>query len=262
MEDNTQQTSDMVSEAENYVKLEQCALDIDENKIQQGTTFNKEYWHRKSTTRKSAYVIAVISQLNFVKYGASKINHGIYVIKKEYDGSPTKETCALVGIPARLINNFITNDSEIINYIKQCDEFKYIDQINFITTDHVYKAIIKFRIHFNNCDDTDLILLNIEPKGYGRFEKRYPVPRFTIPGGTMEKNDDFSFESCGFREFQEETGFDIRHCHEKISRGKIRSGNRFTFMDSFQKHLQLLPGKRRQEILKQVESMYYFVKIK
>lgn len=184
------------------------------------------------------------------------------MIKKEYDGTPTKETCALLGIPIRLINDFILEHSPLINLIKQSQELDYIDQIQSITSKFIYRAIGKFLPHFNKCEATDLVLLNIEPKGYGKLERKYPVPRFTIPGGTMEKDDLLNFESCGLREFKEETGLDISNCHEKISREKIRSGNRFTFMESFEKKLHFLPVKRQQEILTRFESMYYLVRLK
>ena len=95
------------------------------------------------------------------------------MIKKEYDGTPTKETCALLGIPIRLINDFILEHSPLINLIKQSQELDYIDQIQSITSKFIYRAIGKFLPHFNKCEATDLVLLNIEPKGYGKLERKY-----------------------------------------------------------------------------------------
>ena len=253
--------------AEEYVKLHHCVKSMDDCKnkfyyFQPGTTFSRDYWHRRVPSKKSAYVVAIITPDNFVKAGAIKLDCGIYMIQKEYDGSPTKETCALLGIPVRLVNNFIIEQSPLIDQLKYSYELSYIDKIHHITNQFIYRGLSKFLPHFYDCEESDLVLLNIEPKGYGRLEKKYPVPRFTIPGGSMEENDCFNYEACGFREFKEETGFDIYNCHEKISREKIRTGNRFTFMESFQKRLQNLPIKRQKDILTRFESMYYLVRLK
>lgn len=221
----------------------------------------KEHWHKKNT-KKSAYVIAVMSTLNFIKHGASKLRCGIYLIKKDYDGSPTKETCALLGIPVRIINDLLFDDTELVKKIRTDDELTYIEKIEEVTTRHISKAIGKFLPFFRTYGNTDLVLLNIEPKGYGKYERYYPTPRITIPGGKMERNDFFNFESCGFREFREETGLDISSCHEKISREKIKSGKRFTHLSSFQKKMKYLPIRRQQEILTKFESVYYLVNIK
>jgi hypothetical protein len=222
----------------------------------------KDYWHKRNNLKKSAYILAIISVLKFVKHDAIKLNCGIYMIKKDYDGSPTKETCALLGVPVKIITDFLTEESELLIHLKQSPELQYIDDISEITTKHISKALIKFLPMFKDCNQSDLILLNIEPKGFGRFERNYPTPRITIPGGKMEKNDLFNFESCGFREFKEETGLDITCCHEKISREKIKSGRRFTHLSSFQKKLKMLPIKKQQDVLTKFESMYYLVKIK
>lgn len=222
----------------------------------------KDYWHKRNNLKKSAYILAIMTILKFLKYGAIKLNCGIYMIKKDYDGTPTKETCALLGVPVKLINDFLTEESELLIHLKECPELQYIDSISEITTKHISKALIKFLPMFKDYNQTDLILLNIEPKGFGRYERNYPTPRITIPGGKMEKNDSLNFESCGFREFKEETGLDITCCHEKISREKIKTGKRFTHLSSFQKKLKLLPFKKQQDILTKFESMYYLVKIK
>lgn len=227
-----------------------------------GITLSRDYWHKRAPLKKSAYVVAIITPINFTKYGAVKLDCGVYMIRKEYDGSPTKETCALLGVPVRLINDFILEDSFLINSLRSSRELNYIDRIQSITSNFIYRPICKFLPHFNRCEETDLVLLNIEPKGYGRLERRYPVPRFTIPGGTMEKDDMFNFESCGLREFKEETGLDITNCHEKISRERIQTRHRFVFMESFQRKIRLLPMRRQQEILTRFESMYYLVKLK
>lgn len=222
----------------------------------------RDYWHKKSNCKKGAYVLAIISTIKFVKYGAVKLTNGVYMIKKDYDGTPTKETCALLGVPVKMITDFLIEDSELVINLKHSDELNYIDNIDEITTKYISKALHKFLPYFKDCNQTDLVLLNIEPKGFGRYSRKYPTPRITIPGGRMESTDLFNFESCGFREFKEETGLDITCCHEKISREKIRTSKRFTHLSSFQKRLKVLPFKKQQELLTKFESMYYLVKIK
>lgn len=222
----------------------------------------RDYWHKKNNCKRGAYVLAIISALKFVKYGANKLVNGVYMIKKDYDGTPTKETCALLGVPVRMVTDFLIEDSELVINLKNCEELNYIDNINEITTKHIYKALNKFLPYFKDCSSTDLVLLNIEPRGFGRYARKYPTPRITIPGGRMESTDLFNFESCGFREFKEETGLDITCCHEKISREKIRSSKRFTHLSSFQRRLKVLPFKKQQELLMKFEHMYYLVNIK
>jgi hypothetical protein len=222
----------------------------------------RDYWHKKHTYKKSAYVLAIISTLKFLKYGANKLTNGVYMIKKDYDGTPDKETCALLGVPVKLITDFLIEDSELVISLKKSIELSYIDDIEEITTKYISKALHKFLPYFKSCNPLDLVLLNIEPRGFGRYARKYPTPRVTIPGGKMESDDLFNFESCGFREFKEETGLDITCCHEKISREKIRSSKRFTHLSSFQKRLKVLPYKKQQELLTKFESMYYLVKIK
>lgn len=222
----------------------------------------RDYWHKKSNCKRGAYVLAIISTLKFVKYGAVKLTNGVYMIKKEYDGTPTKETCALLGVPVKMVTDFLIEDSELVINLKNSEELSYIDNINEITTKHISKALNKFLPYFKECSATDLVLLNIEPRGFGRYVRKYPTPRITIPGGRMESTDLFNFESCGFREFKEETGLDITCCHEKISRERIRSSKRFTHLSSFQRRLKVLPFKKQQELLTKFESMYYLVKIK
>ena len=98
------------------------------------------------------------------------------------------------------------------------------------------EAIYRFRKLFKEIiycfNPDDLILFNIEPKGYGKLYQKYPVPRLCIPGGTMENQDENSFIKCGFREFKEETGFNIEFAcniidEEKIMKYKTKSYNKF-----------------------------------
>jgi len=250
--------SDNISESDTEIDDKFSSFRIDNN---ESKPF-RDYWHKKHTYKKSAYVLAIISTLKFLKYNAIKLPNGIYMIKKDYDGTPTKETCALLGVPVRLITDFFIEDSGLVISLKNSEELSYIDNINDVTTKYISKPLTKFLPYFKNCNPNDLVLLNIEPRGYGRYARKYPIPRITIPGGKMESSDLFNFESCGFREFQEETGLDITCCHEKISREKIRSSKRFTHLSSFQKRLKILPFKKQQEILTRFESMYYLVKIK
>lgn len=74
---------------------------------------------RKNNIKKGSYILALISCQNFIKKGAQLSPYGIYYIKKEYDGTPEKETCALIGIPINKISNLLLDDGEVINKIRR-----------------------------------------------------------------------------------------------------------------------------------------------
>ena len=228
------------------------------------TNYYTNFWYKRNILRSGAYVIALMSTLKFVNHGAIKLHCGVYMIKKDYDGSPTKETCALLGVPIKLISDFLIDESQTINMLKKAHELDYIDDIKDITTVYISSMISTFLPFFKNYDTTtDLILLNIEPKGYGNIEYKYPTPRITIPGGKMQKSDLFDFESCGFREFKEETGLDITHCHEKISREKVRSNKKYNQSTLYHKKFRFYPLKQTQQNNSNIfESMYYLVRVK
>ena len=104
-------------------------------------------------------------------------------------------------------------------------------------------------------------MFNIEPKGEGYLEKSYPVPRITIPGGTMEDKDFLDFEKCALREFKEETGLDITSCHEKLSREKFKKGFRFTHFTNYKKQLRTFYVRNKNDNNTKYISMYYLMRI-
>jgi 8-oxo-dGTP pyrophosphatase MutT (NUDIX family) len=172
---------------------------------------------KENILRQSAYFISVIPVDTFIKYGAKYIDWGVYYIHKEYDGSPTQETCALVGIPLLHVDQFYTESSELIQNLKHREEFQHIHGIEFITCANTCETLSKFKEYFDACDTSSLLLLNIEPKGFGKISVKYPDPRFTIPGGTMEDADCNDFEQCALREFIEETALPIQNKYVVVS---------------------------------------------
>ena len=191
----------------------------------------------KQKVSKSAYMIALINKSTFLSYNANYCNDtDIYYIVKDYDGSFCHETCALIGIPIKYWTDLTIPDSEIVNRIRNCRDLNYIDCLHLLNISYVNEAIYRFRKIFKEIiycfNPDDLILFNIEPKGYGKLYQKYPVPRLCIPGGTMENQDENSFIKCGFREFKEETGFNIEFAcniidEEKIMKYKTKSYNKF-----------------------------------
>jgi 8-oxo-dGTP pyrophosphatase MutT (NUDIX family) len=190
-------------------------------------------------TSKSAYIIALVNRMDFIRYGAIRLtNHSrmspyeIYTVLRRYDGSPEHETEALVGIPIRYWNELLLTDSEFLQYLRSANELRHILDIHNLGVNYINDPLFRFRYAFKDImseyNPDDLILLNIEPRGVGgRLERSYPIPLLTIPGGRMEAIDNQSFERCGLREFREETGIDIennhvRLCDEKIIKKKVR----------------------------------------
>ncbi len=223
----------------------------------------EQKFQKTEEIKKSSYVIALITIDNFIKRGAKLIDSGVYFIYKEYDGTPEKETCALLGIPIRNIYDFLIDDCELIKNIRKDPNLQYIEMIDKLTCRYIQNAISKFRLYLKSDMDEDvLVLLNIEPKASGKMERQYPVPRITIPGGTMEDKDFQDFERCALREFKEETGIDISMCHEKVSREKIKKGFRFNHFTKYKKNkLKSFYHRNKYEFDTKYISMYYLVKI-
>jgi hypothetical protein len=195
------------------------------NEHQKSFAYSYDAKHIKSTTsnilRQSAYFITVIPIDTFLKQGAKYIDYGVYYIHKEYNGSPTNETCALVGIPILHVDHFYKPSSELIDNLKTKDEFKHIASIESITCTSTCDILQRFKQYFETCDNSYLLLLNIEPKGLGKFQYKYPVPKFTIPGGTMEDEDCNDFERCALREFIEETNINMEGQYEIIAQKRF-----------------------------------------
>ena len=211
--------------------------------------------------RKGSYIMAIMPVSSFLRQnGAKKLNSGIYFIKKEYDGSPTKETCALIGIPLNMVMDFLDEEGEFIKNIRVDDELQYISKVEDLSVKYIQTPISKFKIFFRREQTNELLLFNIEPKGEGVLEKSYPEPRITIPGGGMEESDMRDFEICGLREFKEETGLDISNSYERLSREKIKRGFKFTHFSNTKKKLKMFLIKNKYDSSKSI-SMYYLVKI-
>jgi ADP-ribose pyrophosphatase YjhB (NUDIX family) len=210
--------------------------------------------------RRGSYIMAIMPISSFVKQGAIPLKSGIYFIKKDYDGSPSKETCALIGVPLNLVIDFLDEEGGLIKNIRIDPELQYIDRLDLLSVKHVQTPISKFKLFFRREQDMELLLFNIEPKGKGYLEKSYPEPRITIPGGGMEDGDMRDFEVCGLREFKEETGLDISNSYQKLSKEKIKRGFKFTHFSSNRKKLKMFFIKNKVDQTKTI-SMYYLVRI-
>ena len=211
--------------------------------------------------RRGSYIMAIMPISSFIKQqGAKKLSSGIYFIKKEYDGTPTKETCALIGVPLNMVMDFLDEEGSFIKSIRSDDELQYIDKIENLNVRYIQTPISKFKIFFRREQDNELLLFNIEPKGDGHLERCYPEPRISIPGGGMEDSDMKDFEICGLREFKEETGLDISNSYERLSREKIKRGFKFTHFSNTKKKLKMFLIKNKYDSSKSI-SMYYLVKL-
>ena len=211
--------------------------------------------------RKGSYIMAIMPIESFMKQqGAMKLDCGIYFIKKEYDGTPTKETCALLGIPLINVTDFLDETCAFVASIKHDKELQYIKDVHNLSVRYVQNPISKFKMFFRREDTSELLLFNIEPKGEGIQELKYPEPRITIPGGGMEEKDLRDFEKCGIREFQEETGLDISESYERISKEKIKRGFKFTHFSSNRNKVKMFLIKNKYDNKKSI-SMYYLVRI-
>lgn len=177
--------------------------------------------YNKKILRQSAYVVGVIPERVFIAKGGKLLNYGIYFIEREFNGTPENETVALLGIPMIHVQNFFVEESDLIKEIRKEPQLQYIDNINELCCTSTCDILRKFRRFFENCESDHLLLLNIEPRGEGKYKRLYPYPRFTLPGGTMEKVDCNDFIQCAIREFKEETSLDIHDNYELVSQKKI-----------------------------------------
>lgn len=160
--------------------------------------------------RKCSYIIAAVESSAFVTSGATMISTGIYMLPRVYDGTATGETCAIIGINKHLVKGLFDRDSDVYTKIKESPLLVDIPGIEDIGPYKLtaLRYMIKF-LYFIH--DTELILFNIEPRGDSNKhnEKRYPFANLCLPGGGMESQDEWSWERAAFREFEEETGFQI-----------------------------------------------------
>ena len=164
---------------------------------------------------KSGYIISVIDKDIFINIGATQLTTipDAYYIKKKYTGEPHFEVCALIGIRIENWYDLLTDDSQLIRKLRECPDLNYILDIGNITCGYITEILYKFKNRFKSFNENDLLILNIEPKGTGYLEKKYPKTRLCIPGGTMEQKELNSYKYCAFREFEEETGIILNNLY-------------------------------------------------
>jgi hypothetical protein len=210
--------------------------------------FLKNFNQNTVVKRRCGYILLGIKKNNFLNLGAKPItNTNSYYIEKKYDGTPTGEVCALLGMEKNdLLSLFSYLDKEkkeeeanledeedekiitckfddynsfktlynkektILNYLREFQGFRHIDKIEHLNIKYMESAISSFYNNLKNFDDDYLFIFNIEPRGQTKRQlKFYPNPNMCIPGGNMENRDNYSFEKCAIREFEEETGIKI-----------------------------------------------------
>jgi hypothetical protein len=161
-------------------------------------------------------------------------NNSLYILPRTYDGTATGETCAIIGVSKRLINNLFEEENAMYELFKSHPDLVNVPGIEDLQPYKLFafKCMLKF-LYF--LQDHELILFNIEPKGNIQTERRYPCANLCLPGGGMEIKDEYCWEKCAMREFTEETGL-------VPDEFKLITKQRFTFTDR--------------------QSMYFWYKIK
>ena len=180
------------------------------------------YYFPPEQIKRCAYIIAIYPLDNFLKNGGEYLFTGVYYIPKIYDGEPTGETCALLGIKREYVSELFNDQSIFMNQLRTSIDLQYIPGIKELSTKYISNSLSKFINCFDACDKSNIILFNIEPKGEGYLSRSYPEARITIPGGTMEKNDNMDYQVCAYREFFEETGITIPNNVLEIHKEKLR----------------------------------------
>ncbi len=217
--------------------------------------YNSE--HDSKNVKRSSYLISIMNKDILIKFGAIKHSENILYKVYDYDELDTNQKCAIIGI-SRDYLTYIFDDSQnniLINFIKTCEDFKDITGISNIDKSGVERVLHNFISNFNQVSSNDCIIFNIEPAGKGKLKRIYPSAKLTIPGGSMETIDTYSFEECALREFREETHIEITD-YTVIKNIKIKNigrngGSRFT-------HFSSAPKPSGPSIL--YISMYYMVR--
>lgn len=218
---------------------------------------------------KSGYILALVNKKHLLEIGVNKIEEiEIYYKLMDYNGTPEGETCALLGIPKRYWKDCLSDDNIILRFIQTSPYFSHINMIENCTMKHIVDQLQKFSPFLERATEDECLLFNIEPKGEGKYETQYPVPRICIPGGGMEEDDQNNFENCAFREFKEETGLDIKDSviivsSEKYKRTKKQKkciGNASVYFSQFEfKHFRQKPKPQKDKSVH--ISIYFFVEI-
>ena len=219
--------------------------------------------------KQSAYVLALIELTDIIKLnGESILDEDIYFIPRVRTNETEALLCIKLNCFLKMLQNAYLEQQEIIeqenNKISDCEYINKIsgfEKIQFIQ--EVKKLCIKYsyiinRIVIHLIDEDwgeNYILLNIEPKGNGHLEKIYPRPVITIPGGTMEKQDNNDFEECAFREFYEETCVNIKNTkYVCLAKDKLKCNKHMNHYKHFFKN-----NKKNKMVYK--ISWYYSIKI-
>jgi hypothetical protein len=197
----------------------------------------KSYWNSKYSwnneyknfqyRRKCAYIMAVISPEKFMSLGALKEDE-LYILKRNYDGTFTGETCAVIGVNKKNIKELLNKDSNIYEKLKHTLSLKDVPGIEDLSPYNltVLQSMLKF-LYF--VKDNELILFNIEPKGLTPKDKQiYPCANVSFPGGGLEYKDECCYEKGAWREFEEETGIS---CPCDLKNMKYITKQKFTFSD-------------------------------
>lgn len=226
-ESNTNTNIDNVDDDESTNRAENTLeFDVNENDNDQPSYVWKTVsWQskRKKQLKQSSYILGLIKQQDFINRGAQLLDYGIYWIKKEFDGTPEKETLALVGIPIIHVNEFFENESQLVQNIRKLQQLNYIQNVDELCCGTTSIILRKFHRMFEDFESHYLLLLNIEPAGEGKYKRLYPYPRFTLPGGSMEQQDSDDFFNCALREFKEETHIDLYNdnCYEIMMKKRV-----------------------------------------
>ena len=224
------------------------------------TETNESWVHRptfkhNNVLRQSAYMISVISEKNFQSLGGQELAYGIYMKQQPFDGSVDFETIALLGIPMLHVSSFYEENNDLLQNLKHHPTLSFIDDIQEITCAHTCEILKKFKTFFEGVESNYLLLLNIEPKGEGKYKRLYPFPRITLPGGTMEDCDSGDFLQCALREFKEETHITLSDNYQVLSQKRIV------------KDIRKRKGKRLFNIFEsskpsKVVSMFFVIRMK
>ena len=210
--------------------------------------------------RQSGYIIACITEQDFVKIGGTLLDWGLYYLQQPYDpGSTEHETVALIGIPMIHVNSFFSPSSHLIEQLRELPQLSFIMDIDELSCAHTCDVLKKFKQFFDECDSNMLLLLNIEPGGEGKYKRIYPYPRLTIPGGTMEAKDSGDFLQCALREFHEETHILLADNYELVLQKRI---HREVNKRKKKKHYQIFSNSKMFDKCMKVESMYFAVRIR
>jgi hypothetical protein len=158
--------------------------------------------------RKCAYIICIISEELFINCGGKKLANGIFIIKKNYDGTCDGETSAIIGINKKYISELINstisdtiNEISIYEILKNCEELCDVPGIEKLGPYKltIINHMLKF---FHFISEEELIIFNIEPKGENHNEKLYPYANIALCGGGMESIDEEKIDNNDKNEFK------------------------------------------------------------